>query len=373
MGDCVGWGNSYGGVRALRNDQGQVIEEAAPGMPVEVLGFDSIPDAGDLFAVVEDEKTSRDLAAQRLEKKRDEETQERRRVNLENFLQQAGSPEEEATLNIVLKADTHGSLEALRGSLGREEATGRGVMVITREACRAFGIDICGARVAVQGFGNVGSWTSKLIAKLGAHIVAVSDVNGGIFCEGGLDMDKLAEHVASTGTVSDFAGSTKITNHELLSLKVDVLIPAALGGAITRANVGDIKAKLVVEAANSPKQLQFGRDKSEKLPGSCRGCRFRFICNGACPKDRFLRTPEGEPGLNYLCRGYKTFFAHVDPTMKAMAAEIRAGRPAAGVMRRRRAEKQRAREASAANGPVRRNAPCPCGSGRKFKNCCMRA
>ncbi len=140
----------------------------------------------------------------------------------------------------------------LGGSLGREEATGRGVMVITREACKSYGVELNGARVAVQGFGNVGSWASRLIAQEGAKIVAVSDVNGGISCEAGLDMTKLGEHVASTGTVMDFAGSTKITNDELLSLNVDVLIPAALGGAITKDNVGDIKAKLIVEAANSP-------------------------------------------------------------------------------------------------------------------------
>lgn len=140
----------------------------------------------------------------------------------------------------------------LGGSLGREEATGRGVMVVAREACKSYGVDIKNARVAVQGFGNVGSWAAKLIGQEGATIVAVSDVNGGIFRKPGLDMDKLAAHVASTGSVVDFEGSTSITNDELLALNVDLLIPAALGGAITQDNVGDIKAKLIIEAANSP-------------------------------------------------------------------------------------------------------------------------
>jgi len=136
--------------------------------------------------------------------------------------------------------------------------------------------------------------------------------------------------------------------------------------------LGNIHQTPIAELANSPRQLQFGRDKSRRLPKYCRECEVRFICNGACPKDRFLRTPEGEPGLNYLCAGFKMFFKHVDPYMRAMAAELRAGRPAAGAMRRLRAEQQRAREESTAGRPLRRNDPCPCGSGKKFKNCCMR-
>lgn len=120
VGDFFVAGSTYGRVKAMLDDQGRAIDEAKPSMPVEILGFDTIPDAGDLFAVVEDEKTSRDLAGMRLEKRREEETTERRRVHLEDFLQQAGSPEEETTLNIILKADTQGSLEALHGSLARE-------------------------------------------------------------------------------------------------------------------------------------------------------------------------------------------------------------------------------------------------------------
>jgi uncharacterized protein len=137
--------------------------------------------------------------------------------------------------------------------------------------------------------------------------------------------------------------------------------------------LGNIHEKPIKELANSPFQETFGRDKSAKLPDYCRRCEFLSACHGACPKDRFLHAPGGQPGLNYLCAGFKLFFSHVDPYMKFMADELRAGRPAASIMQRLRAERHRARqEASAAGRPIRRNDPCPCGSGRKFKSCCMR-
>jgi glutamate dehydrogenase (NAD(P)+) len=140
----------------------------------------------------------------------------------------------------------------LGGSLGREEATGRGVMIIAREACRAYGMDLKKARIAIQGFGNVGSWTARLIAQLGARVVGVSDVNGGIFDEAGLDIEKVWQHCKQTGSIVGFGGAKAIDNGELLALDVDLLIPAALGGAITESNVENVKAKLILEAANSP-------------------------------------------------------------------------------------------------------------------------
>lgn len=140
----------------------------------------------------------------------------------------------------------------LGGSLGREEATGRGTTIITREACKAFKIDLKKSTVAVQGFGNVGSWASRFIHELGATITAVSDVKGGIFNERGLDIPKLVEHCKKTGSVVDFPGSKSISNDELLTLDVDILIPAALGGVIDRNNVNDVKARMIVEAGNSP-------------------------------------------------------------------------------------------------------------------------
>lgn len=140
----------------------------------------------------------------------------------------------------------------LGGSLGREAATGRGTMIITREACKAFKINLKNAKVAVQGFGNVGSWTARLLHEQGAKIVAVSDVHGGIFNAQGLDIPKVCAHVKETGSVRGFPGAKEVSNAELLTLDVDVLIPAALGGAITEKNADSVSAKLVIEAANSP-------------------------------------------------------------------------------------------------------------------------
>lgn len=137
--------------------------------------------------------------------------------------------------------------------------------------------------------------------------------------------------------------------------------------------LGNIHQTPLGELASSSRQEQFGLDKEQKLAEPCRSCRHLFVCNGACPKDRLPTAPDGRPGLNYLCRGYKMFFVHVEPYMEAMAAELHDGRPAAGVMHRLRAQRQRAREEAAEAGPVRRNDRCPCGSGRKFKSCCMRA
>jgi len=140
----------------------------------------------------------------------------------------------------------------LGGSEGREEATGRGTMLITREACKAFDIDIKQARVVIQGFGNVGSWTARLLAEQGAKIVAVSDVHGGIHNPAGLNMKQLVTHVKQEKSVVGFAGAKSIENSELLTLDCDILIPAALGGVVHRNNADDVQAKLIVEAANSP-------------------------------------------------------------------------------------------------------------------------
>ena len=136
--------------------------------------------------------------------------------------------------------------------------------------------------------------------------------------------------------------------------------------------LGNIHDSPIVELANSPGQEKFGLDKSATLPECCRSCKVLTACNGACPKDRFIRSPRGETGLNYLCEGFKAFFEHVDPYMRFMAEELKAGRPAAGIMQRLRAQRHRARQEAAQGGSVGRNDRCPCGSGKKFKNCCMR-
>jgi uncharacterized protein len=133
-----------------------------------------------------------------------------------------------------------------------------------------------------------------------------------------------------------------------------------------RHKLGNIADIPLLEMVGSPQQIAFGLAKRETLPRYCRECPVRFVCNGGCPKDRILKTPDGEPGLNYLCEGFKAFFTHIDGPMKFMAAELRARRPPANVMRhlaQQDADLQR-RFASAS-----RNDPCPCGSGRKFKHC----
>ena len=96
--------------------------------------------------------------------------------------------------------------------------------------------------------------------------------------------------------------------------------------------LGNIQSSTLTELMYSPRQLQFGKDKFDKLPNQCKQCEFLFACNGECPKNRFLYTKEGEPGLNYLCRGYKRFFAHVAPYMDFMKRELLAQRPPANVM-----------------------------------------
>ncbi|PYR26578.1 MAG: amino acid dehydrogenase [Acidobacteria bacterium] len=140
----------------------------------------------------------------------------------------------------------------LGGSMGRREATGRGVMIATREAARHVGIDVTSARVAVQGFGNVGSVSAELLARQGARIVAVTDWKGGVYNDSGIDIAKLLAHVQQHRTVDGFSGGDPLSHDRLFSLDVDVLIPAALENQITMANASVIKARIIIEGANGP-------------------------------------------------------------------------------------------------------------------------
>ena len=140
----------------------------------------------------------------------------------------------------------------LGGSRGRLQATGRGVAIVTQHAAADMDLDLRGARVAVQGFGNVGSWAAHSLRALGAHIVAVSDVQGGIANADGHDVDGLREHAAGRRSVVEWAHGDRVSNDELLALDVDVLVPAALENAITAANADAVRARLVVEGANAP-------------------------------------------------------------------------------------------------------------------------
>ncbi len=130
--------------------------------------------------------------------------------------------------------------------------------------------------------------------------------------------------------------------------------------------LGNVTESPLSSLADSAQQRKFGQDKWDLLPRYCRECEVRFACNGECPKHRFLRTPDGEDGLNYLCAGYKLFFNHIDPCMRFMAAELREGRAPANVMDWMR---QRDLQTAVKDRPGR-NDPCPCGSGRKYKRCC---
>ncbi len=128
--------------------------------------------------------------------------------------------------------------------------------------------------------------------------------------------------------------------------------------------LGNVMEMGMREMLDSPQQRAFGTDKRDTLPKYCRECDVRFACNGECPKHRFILTPDGEPGLNYLCAGYKKFFRHIDRFMEMMANLLRHRRPATEIMEMLAREERQPRE-------VGRNDPCPCGSGKKYKKCCL--
>ena len=138
------------------------------------------------------------------------------------------------------------------GSLGRREATGRGCMLVIREALARLGVPLKGARVAVQGFGNVGSVTADLMAKEGALVVAIADKAGGVMNPKGLDVPDLIRWVRERRQLTGYPKAEAISNEELLALECDVLVPAALENVITRKNASRIKAKVICEGANGP-------------------------------------------------------------------------------------------------------------------------
>nr|AGF93572.1 Glu/Leu/Phe/Val dehydrogenase, C terminal [uncultured organism] len=140
----------------------------------------------------------------------------------------------------------------LGGSFGRHSATARGVMYTVREAAKAIDLDLKGATVAVQGYGNAGSFSAKFLNELGCKIVAANDSKGGIYCEDGIDPIEAAKHKEETGSVKGFTGCEEISNEELLTMDVDILVPAALENQITKENADEIKARMIAEAANGP-------------------------------------------------------------------------------------------------------------------------
>lgn len=140
----------------------------------------------------------------------------------------------------------------LGGSLGRNEATARGCVYVTEEACKAKKISLRGAAVAIQGFGNAGATAARLFAEKKAKIVAISDSRGGVFNSRGIDPIKALRYKERSGTVVGMPGASRISNDDLLTLKCDILVPAALENVITLHNADQIKAKIVAEAANGP-------------------------------------------------------------------------------------------------------------------------
>ncbi|MCB9950509.1 MAG: glutamate dehydrogenase [Planctomycetaceae bacterium] len=140
----------------------------------------------------------------------------------------------------------------LHGADGRVEATGRGVAIVTEAALRELRREVKGVTVAVQGFGNVGSYAALILHEMGARVVAVSDAFGGIQNPEGLDIPALMEYMKETRKVEGFPGSDACKNEDILAAEVDVLIPAAIGGVLTGENAPHVRAQLIIEAANSP-------------------------------------------------------------------------------------------------------------------------
>lgn len=149
---------------------------------------------------------------------------------------------------------------SIGGSLGREEATGRGVVCVTLEALRHLKLDIDGATVAIQGFGNVGSHTARLMHEAGARVVAVSDVTGGIYNPRGLEIPRLLKQYKGTGAaLADLKQGDSISNEELLQLDCTVLVPAALSEQITERNAQKLRCRILAEGANGPTTLEADR------------------------------------------------------------------------------------------------------------------
>jgi glutamate dehydrogenase (NAD(P)+) len=144
----------------------------------------------------------------------------------------------------------------LHGSEGREEATGRGVAILTAALLQRLKQNVEGATIALQGFGNVGTYTAQFLHAKGAKIVAITDQYGGVANREGIDIPALLQHAREHESVKGFSGGSSITNEELLVSAVDVLIPAALGGVLTKQNARDVRARYIVEAANNPTAME---------------------------------------------------------------------------------------------------------------------
>ena len=140
----------------------------------------------------------------------------------------------------------------LGGSLGRNAATGKGTAIIARETANLLNMDLEGASVVIQGFGNVGSFAGRFLNEMGSKIIAVSDVNGGLYDPDGLDITSLIDYNNKNGTIKDFSQGDSVSNEDILNIECDFLIPAALGGVIHKMNVEKLNCRVIIEAANGP-------------------------------------------------------------------------------------------------------------------------
>lgn len=140
----------------------------------------------------------------------------------------------------------------LGGSLGRNAATGKGTAIIARETANLLNMDLGGASVVIQGFGNVGSFAGRFLNEMGSKIIAVSDVNGGLYDPDGLDITSLIDYNNKNGTIKGFSQGDLVSNEDILNIECDFLIPAALGGVIHKMNVEKLNCRVIIEAANGP-------------------------------------------------------------------------------------------------------------------------
>jgi glutamate dehydrogenase (NAD(P)+) len=160
--------------------------------------------------------------------------------------------DEYGKLNGHTPAIVTGKPLALEGSYGRESATGRGLVYMFREAAPKLGLTPTSTTAVIQGFGNVGSWAASILHQLGVRIVGISNADGAIRSDEGIDTGKLSEFIVAGGKLTEFEGVDAISPEDLLSIPCDVLVPAALGGMIHEGNVDSIQCRMVLEGANSP-------------------------------------------------------------------------------------------------------------------------
>jgi glutamate dehydrogenase/leucine dehydrogenase len=172
--------------------------------------------------------------------------------------------DEWATIHGYTPAIVTGKPLALSGSHGREAATGRGLALVFHDAARSLGLVPDRTTVAVQGFGNVGSWAARFLVRLGCRIVAVSNESGGIVREDGIDPDDLVAHLRAGARLTEYPGADVISGEEMLALPVDVLVPAALGGMIHTGNADRLRCRLILEGANAPVTYEADRMLTER-------------------------------------------------------------------------------------------------------------